>query len=715
MSTLIRESKNQSGSDPKEESNLSEEKVTGRAIVTYGRSLISLVIARSLHEHGVEVIGADDVGMTVLSFSKHVSDTFIHASFETDEEQALDDFEEAVRKYAPSDSRPYVLIPAFRDARLFAKYRDRFEPLIQISAPDISSIDLIDPKHVFADFAAEHGLEIPETQIITPSRYSEDDIKDVTFPRIIKPSDGVGGRGVEKLDSQEDLEAYLNEADHDAPYLLQELIDGEDYCVSVIADHGELAGAVAYRNLKQFPNKSGAGAIRETIDETPFLESTRKLLKLSKWNGVAEIDFRWNGDPNTPPKLIEVNPRYWAGLFHSTASGVDFPWLAFCLAAGRNLEEVRSDSVNVGFQSKTPAAWILSIAEEIAASDTHLQKSGDAWEKMKEYASKGEILKATNKLLNSAGHSLAAPSMLAKIQQEVSEHDDLPSEFSSDDDPAVGLGVLFALSSLKRHGTLPPELKFEAPKKEKDEDGTPASLARPKKHYRKRPIIGITKPDKGDYLSYAAMKFAVWLAGGDPIKITSRAPRDPHSIDGLLFGGGSDVYPERYQGKVKAGYQYDRVRDDMEASWAKAALEHNIPVLGVCRGMQMLNVLQGGTLSPDLSAYDDITYPTSFLHRMFFRKTISIEPNSWLSRTTGRKLLSVNSIHTQAVSQLGSGFKPAAREINGLIQSIEHETAPFMVGIQFHPEFLLYKGFARRIFRNFVMSAADCARTRLEN
>ena len=98
---------------------------------------------------------------------------------------------------------------------------------------------------------------------------------------------------------------------------------------------------------------------------------------------------------------------------------------------------------------------------------------------------------------------------------------------------------------------------------------------------RKRPVIGITKPEQGDTLAWLAMKFAVWLAGGDAVKVTARAPWDPRTIDGLIFGGGSDVYPGRYLGEPKPGYRYDLARGDMEASWAIAARRHDLPVLGV--------------------------------------------------------------------------------------------------------------------------------------
>src|SRR5688572_18870999 len=100
----------------------------GRVILTYGRSLMALVIARSLATRGVEVIACDDVGMTVCSFSKHVKETFTIAPWDTEPEQFLQDLEAAVLEYAPADKRPYVLMPVFREIDLIARHRARFEP-----------------------------------------------------------------------------------------------------------------------------------------------------------------------------------------------------------------------------------------------------------------------------------------------------------------------------------------------------------------------------------------------------------------------------------------------------------------------------------------------------------------------------------------------------------------------------------------------------------
>ncbi len=678
----------------------------GRAIVTYGRSLMSLVIARSLDEQGVEVIGCDDVAMTVLSFSRHVEQTFTHASLDDDPEQALKDIEAAVRKYAPEDDRPYVLIPAFRDAKLFAEHRDRFEPLIKVAAPDFSSIEKVHPKDVFADFVEEADVPAPATKVLPAGDRDIEALGELTFPLIAKPNDGVGGRGVEKIDDEAELQDYLSRARAKDAILLQEVVEGKDYCVSFVAVQGQLVGVVAYHNLTQFPREAGAGASRETVDAAPFRAATEKLVRATKWNGVAEIDFRWDGDPDSEPKVIEINPRYWAGLFHSTASGVDFPWIAYRIAAGLPVRHAADQDVKVGFRSRTPGAWIMSAAQEVAASDEHMQESASAWEEARERISKGEVLGALAKLMKTASFPAHGGETLARFRAELEKYDDLPSELNSDDDPDVGLGVLFALSSLVRHGKLPPEFKFEVKEDAKPAEASSRRAGPVSAEFAPRnPVIGITKPSNGDTLSWMAMAFAVRLSGGKPVKITSRAPRDPHSIDGLLFGGGADVFPERYQGEVKQGYSYDQARDDMETSWAKAALEHEIPVLGVCRGMQMLNVFAGGTLHHDLSAFEGAASPETFFKRIFYRKPIRITPGSRLDRASTRDRECVNSIHTQAIARLGKGFKITAREPNSLVQAIEHEQAPFMMGVQFHPEYLIYRKFARNIFKDLVETA----------
>ncbi|MGD9966647.1 MAG: gamma-glutamyl-gamma-aminobutyrate hydrolase family protein [Hyphomonadaceae bacterium] len=673
----------------------------GRVIITYARSLMALVIARSLAERGVEVIACDDVGMTVCSFSRHVQETFTVAAWDAEPEQYLQDLEAAVLEYAPADNRPYVLMPVFREIDLIAKNRKRFEPAIKVAAPESASIELVTPKDRLALLAREHSLDIPETWIASSFDALRKLTPDLPYPVIVKPADGAGGRGVVCVNSAAEVETHAAELGFEPPPLIQHCIDGDDYCVAVLARTGELKAIMAYRNVTTFPREAGAGAVRETVDAEPFRAEAEKLLAATNWNGVAQLDFRWSGSEHDAPKLIEVNARFWAGIFHSVESGVDFPWLLYRQTIGDDVSI--EDEAEIGATTKTSGAWLLAAIEDVAASDPHFNAASEAWREAKSSIKSGEVLAAIESAGKAVKETFSLKSATRELRDALRALKDAPSELSEAKDPLVGLGALFVLSSLVRHGKLPPEVTYTA-------EETNAGLEPPP--VRKRPIIGITKPEDGDTLAYWAMKFAVWIAGGDPVKVTARAPRDPRSIDGLIFGGGADVYPKRYQGQPKQGYRYDLARGDMEASWALAARRHDLPVLGVCRGAQMLNVLAGGTLHRDLSEFK-LRRHKNVMVRFFERYPVRIRRKSTLAELTQCPMqMKVNAIHLQAIDRLGAGMTVSAREPNGVIQAIEDRSQQFWLGVQFHPELLIYRAPFRRLFRALVNAAGARAEER---
>ncbi|GGD15004.1 gamma-glutamyl-gamma-aminobutyrate hydrolase family protein [Aquisalinus flavus] len=221
-----------------------------------------------------------------------------------------------------------------------------------------------------------------------------------------------------------------------------------------------------------------------------------------------------------------------------------------------------------------------------------------------------------------------------------------------------------------------------------------------------RPCIGITKPEMGDNAAYRAIRLAVMLAGGETVNMNAGTSWREMPLDGLIVGGGSDIFPEHYDAEAIETATYDHGRDEMEMYWARRAREENVPVLGICRGAQLLNVAHGGSLHHDLAGtYENAEYPTGFWAHTFFRKTINVEQGSLLAGILGTRRTQVNSLHRKAIDRVGDGLRVTAREENGIVQAIEDPTRRFYLGVQFHPEFLIYRSRFMNLFRRLVEAA----------
>jgi putative glutamine amidotransferase len=217
---------------------------------------------------------------------------------------------------------------------------------------------------------------------------------------------------------------------------------------------------------------------------------------------------------------------------------------------------------------------------------------------------------------------------------------------------------------------------------------------------RRQPRIGITKPKGRDHGSYSLIALGVRLSGATPVALTPGDAISPQSVDGLILGGGGDIFPMLYDDVPKQGYLYDRERDALEIGLAKRASDEDIPVMGVCRGAQLLNVMRGGSLHLDASkAYEDAHYPDSFLAKIFFRKPIAAIAGSIIQRALGSEKAFVNSLHKQSIKRVGEGLEVTAREPNGIVQAVEDPRKRFFVGVQFHPEFMLHRRKFRRVFK----------------
>lgn len=146
--------------------------------------------------------------------------------------------------------------------------------------------------------------------------------------------------------------------------------------------------------------------------------------------------------------------------------------------------------------------------------------------------------------------------------------------------------------------------------------------------------------------------------------------------------------------------QDHRNRDELEVPLVREAISRGLPILGICRGMQLINVCLGGSLYQEISVfYEEAPVLTTLLPR----KHVSIAPTSRLRQIVQSMSLHVNSLHFQSVKTLGAGLVAVARESNGIVQAIEHTGSSYIIGVQWHPEYLAFeKPSQQRLFRSLV-------------
>jgi putative glutamine amidotransferase len=207
---------------------------------------------------------------------------------------------------------------------------------------------------------------------------------------------------------------------------------------------------------------------------------------------------------------------------------------------------------------------------------------------------------------------------------------------------------------------------------------------------------------------YAA---AVQRAGGIPVVLPPVPPADVGSLlrrlQGLCLSGGPDLDPAAYHARAHSELgPIEPELDAFELALARQADDLGLPVLGICRGCQVLNVARGGTLFQHLP---DIT-GGRLGHRQTEpgrvpTHTVTIAPGSHLAAITGTLELEVNSFHHQAADQLGEGLRPVAWSPDGVIEAIEDPDAPFYLGVQWHAEGLVGRKEHEALFRALVEAA----------
>lgn len=235
-----------------------------------------------------------------------------------------------------------------------------------------------------------------------------------------------------------------------------------------------------------------------------------------------------------------------------------------------------------------------------------------------------------------------------------------------------------------------------------------------------KPIIGIgtdvqspegRRESAFTYLTYVE---AVRRAGAIPVLIPPQpenAGELMRELDGFLLAGGFDCDPAAYGEQPHPTLEpMDARRQANDLALAEAARKHEVPMLGICLGLQVMNVAAGGTLIQDIDSQHDTEIRHASEPEDRARHDVIIEKGTHLASVLPAVELNVNSSHHQAVRKVGQGLRVTALAPDGIVEGLEDPKHPFYLGVQWHPEDMTGEGSASALFAAFIEAARKHAR-----
>jgi putative glutamine amidotransferase len=224
----------------------------------------------------------------------------------------------------------------------------------------------------------------------------------------------------------------------------------------------------------------------------------------------------------------------------------------------------------------------------------------------------------------------------------------------------------------------------------------------PRRPAGRRPLIGVTTSSRGGRSMWWFNKLALLRAGARAVRITPDDPFPIGRLDGLVIGGGDDINAILYGGAVNPAIRIDPARDALELRVLDWVARLCLPTLGICRGAQMINVHRGGTLHTDIH---EIYARAPRMRTVLPRKFIDIDADSRLRAVLGIARCRVNALHHQSIAGPGDGVAIVAHDAFGIVQGIEVRDCPYLYGVQWHPEFLVFDRHQQNLFHALVDAA----------
>jgi predicted ATP-grasp superfamily ATP-dependent carboligase len=438
-----------------------------RCILTYGSSWSALAAARSLGSMGVEVITGDHNLLAPSSFSRYSKHSFLYPNPEAYPQKYIKKLIETARKYGGEDI-DLVLMPMHTDCFIVAANQQLFEGIAKIALPTFEQIKLAGNKALLAEFCEKHDILIPKTWHPQSIEEFESGINDFKFPAFIKLQESNASLGLKKVNNAGEAADFFKKSiqeDNLSPEyypIIQEAVEGEDYCSTFLFNHGIKKASMTYHNILDYPRKSGMGVVRETVEATEMEDTGEQLLSLLDWHGVAEIDFRWDGI--NKPYLIEINPRFWGGLGQSIAAGWNYPYMLFELAVKGDIEPVKPKATTT--KTFNPCLAFMLMVQEFKEAKHPIHEIEAAFHSLKLHYKKHH-LHAVNKFIKQLGNAVNPIDRIKAVEEVVHQKEGSVNEMFNRKDPLPVLGLLYPIAVFLKNGKISSKILVSESKIEK--------------------------------------------------------------------------------------------------------------------------------------------------------------------------------------------------------------------------------------------------------
>lgn len=217
-----------------------------------------------------------------------------------------------------------------------------------------------------------------------------------------------------------------------------------------------------------------------------------------------------------------------------------------------------------------------------------------------------------------------------------------------------------------------------------------------------RPVIGVTGSEGRGRLLWLFLWLAVRRAGGHAVRLTAARHRRLPDCAGLIVGGGDDIGLEIEDAEIRPIQRTDPARDHFEIEALAGAKQRDLPILGICRGAQMLALANDGSIHTEITEAYPALVP---IRTVLPKKRVSLSPGSRLAAILGSETIAVNALHHQSIDRPGTGFVISARDDYGIAQGIEGQDPESPLSVQWHPELLVFSRSQQALFRDLIRRA----------